>query len=143
MLTVKKLETNVKYQMLRSVHEKQHCSYLLSGGNKHQRAKASLCKPFLLHPITSCLITAIFMSLLTLVLLFGVICTKYHYQRKRRRLSFSLCSTLGSVKGPIKDTYLISRAKRRGKGKGGGTDSDRKTDINQHAKQSGDSGCSL
>lgn len=42
-----KLETNVKYCMLRSVHENQHCSYLLRCGNKHQRREASLRQPFL------------------------------------------------------------------------------------------------
>lgn len=50
----------------------------------------------------------------------------------------------GSVKGPIKDTYLIISLGKRGGGKRhGGRHSDRKTDINQHAKHRRNSDCSL
>lgn len=68
------MEPNVKYCMLRSVHEKQHCSYLLCCGNKHQK-EGGLFAPAL-PQITSCLIIAIFMGLLSWVLLHGAAWTK-------------------------------------------------------------------
>lgn len=58
-----RLEPNVKCCPLRSAREKQHCSYLLRCGNKHQK-EGGLFAPAL-PQITSCLVIAIFMGLLS------------------------------------------------------------------------------